>query len=138
MGVIGRGAQCRSRGGRQRRDINVALPVYPDILMLMQHLTAAQLKEWRAEIGVSQAVAARALGVSRRTMAAWEGGERPVPRIAIKAVPEAARRIRRSRIEADSRARRKRREAYRERQAALRAERARLRRGGGSKGPAWW
>ena len=103
---------------------------------MMQHDGGEYLKRWRALLGVSQPIAARAIGVSLRTVAAWEGAERPMPVVAYKALPEARRRVLASRVEKASRKRRAMRQAYAERQAEQRAERARIR--AGAKGPAWW
>jgi len=76
--------------------------------------------------------------VSARGWVAWELDERPMPRVAQVALPHAAKKLKHRREEAESAARRKRRRLYQERMDRQRAERARLRRGGGSKGEAWW
>lgn len=44
-------------------------------------MTPADLRAWRAAMGYTQPQAAQALGVSLRTIKAWEGGETAVPAI---------------------------------------------------------
>ena len=104
--------------------------------MTKSHISPDELRAWRKGLGATQATAARALGVSLRSIARWEAGDQPMPLVAVKAMTEAARRIRRGRTEKASRERRARREAYQERQEAKREERRRLR---GERNPAaWW
>lgn len=43
-------------------------------------MTAADLKAWRARLGYSQGDAADQLGVTRRAVAYYEAGARPIPR----------------------------------------------------------
>lgn len=47
---------------------------------LNQPLSAATLAAWRERMGFSKTDAADALGCSRNSWAAWEGGESEVPR----------------------------------------------------------
>ena len=107
-------------------------------LEVLQTVLGDQLVALRRENALTQRRLAELLGVSLRSVRRWERGERPVPHLVELALPEMQRRLSHARQLREYRKRRKRREAYRERQAVLRAERARLRRGGGSKGPAWW
>ena len=44
-------------------------------------MTPADLRAWRAHMDYTQQQAAQALGVSLRTIKAWEGGETAVPAI---------------------------------------------------------
>lgn len=44
-------------------------------------MTPAALRAWRECMGYTQQQAAQALGVSLRTIKAWEGGETAVPAI---------------------------------------------------------
>jgi len=45
----------------------------------MTTFDAAALKAWRERMGLSQTVAAEALGCARNALRAWESGERRVP-----------------------------------------------------------
>lgn len=40
-------------------------------------MTPSALRSWRASLGLTQAGAAKALGLSLRTFQSWEGGEYP-------------------------------------------------------------
>lgn len=42
-------------------------------------MTPAAFREWRARLGLSQAEAARLLGVDVRTVKRYEGGHRKIP-----------------------------------------------------------
>lgn len=44
-------------------------------------MTPADIRAWRSAMGYTQQQAAQALGVSLRTIKAWEGGETAVPAI---------------------------------------------------------
>lgn len=43
-------------------------------------MTAEQFKSWRLSLGLSQAAAARELGISTRMLQYYESGEKPTPR----------------------------------------------------------
>ena len=42
-------------------------------------MTAAQLRQWRAQLKLSQGEAARRLGCSRRSLQHWETGKYAIP-----------------------------------------------------------
>jgi len=49
-------------------------------------MTAAQLREWRARLKLSQSEAALKIGCSRRSLQHWEAGKYPIPEYIAMAV----------------------------------------------------
>lgn len=90
----------------------------------------------RRENRLAQSRLAELLGVSSRSLRRWERGERPVPHLVELALPEVRRRLHHAQKLREYRERKRRLEAYQERQEAKREERRRLR---GELNPAaWW
>lgn len=42
-------------------------------------MTPAEMQEWRARLGITQARAAEMIGVSARAVKYWEAGQRSIP-----------------------------------------------------------
>lgn len=56
-------------------------------------MTANDVREFRARYGLAQTELARLLGLSDRTVRAWERGEWQVPQVAVLAMRELAREL---------------------------------------------